>query len=144
MLHIYTDGACEPNPGPGSWAFIHVMDNKVILENCGFHPSTTNNRMEFSAAIQAIKSIPITQSVIIHSDSRLLVNTYQSWMHSWFKKGWKKKKGPVANLDLVKELWDLKHQYQLINFQWIKAHNGHIWNEYVDEMCSWSLLRRRQ
>jgi len=131
-MEIYTDGACHPNPGKGSWAFIVVNNNTLLHENYGLVEETTNNRMELKAVIEAIKYCE-GKSLTIYSDSLLTVNTYNEWMHKWVKKGFKKKK----NVDLVKELLELYSPE--INLKHIKAHNGHIWNEYVDGICNKSL-----
>lgn len=132
---IFTDGACSGNPGPGGWGFVWVENNQIIQEKSGFNPDTTNNRMEFTALIHALE-VSIGKEVTIYSDSNLGVKTYNEWMEGWAKKGWKRKTGPIANLDLVQKLYELKPQCPEVKIQWIKAHVGHRWNEYADGLAT--------
>lgn len=135
---IFTDGACSGNPGPGGWGYVWVKNNEVIDEKSGFDEQTTNNRMEFTALIHAIEA-SAGQEVTIFSDSNLGVKTYNEWMEGWASKGWKRKTGPIANLDLVQKLYDLKSQFPQVKIEWIKAHVGHRWNEYADQLATKSL-----
>ena len=135
---IYTDGGCSPNPGPGGWGYVVVGDNRPIYESFGGEAQTTNNRMELTAIIEALnycqKHAEQFDTATIYSDSNLCVQTYNTWMEGWEKRGWKRAKGPVENLDLVKQLAALKKQSRSINLAWIKAHNGETWNEYADRL----------
>ena len=135
QIEIYTDGGCDPNPGKGAWAFVIIENNKIKKEMWGTDEETTNNRMEYSALINALKHIDENQQVKAFSDSKLLVMTFNEWMMKWEQKSWKKKE-PIKNLDLVKQLFELKQQKPLVKLSWVKAHNGNKWNEYVDQLCS--------
>ena len=138
---IYTDGACDPNPGPGGWGFIlrHVTSGKE-MEQSGAERDTTNNRMEFTALIEAYEALPEDASVTVFSDSQLCVKTVNEWAAGWEARGWKRKTGPIANLELVKELYALANAHPQAKLQWIKAHDGSRWNEYADALASASLL----
>jgi len=128
---IYTDGCCIPNPGNGSYGYIKVFNNVLLSESVKLESNTTNNRMEYRAVIDAMKSCSVDDEVTIYSDSQLLVNTYNKWMEDWDLKGKLEKK---KNNDLVKELIVLKRKYKNINLNWIKGHSGHQWNEYIDSL----------
>lgn len=131
---IFTDGGARGNPGRGGWGFVYVINDKIQNEGWGGEDYTTNNRMELTAIIEALKTIgniPVT----LFSDSNLCVQTYNTWMEGWKAKGWHKK-GGVANLDLVKQLDELKQKCPLVKLQWLPAHTGIRWNEYVDRLAN--------
>lgn len=139
VLHIYTDGACVPNPGRGAWGYI-VFDNKDVMlkEKSGSNNLTTNNRMEYTAMLEVLKDYPHTE-VVIYSDSMLLIQTVTSWMHKWSRNGWMKKgkfkQEEVKNLDIVMLLF--KHYNPLYHkIKWVKGHDGIMGNEMVDDLCS--------
>jgi ribonuclease HI len=134
---IFTDGGCSPNPGPGGWAFVVVQNGIKQDEAFGGEHQTTNNRMELTAILRALeycRDKPLLEPVTLYADSDLCVQTYNSWMASWEARGWKRKTGPVENLDLVQQLAALKKQCPLVKVQWIKAHAGFRWNEYADRL----------
>ncbi|MGK7908326.1 MAG: ribonuclease H [Synechococcus sp.] len=135
---IYTDGGCSPNPGPGGWGYVVVENGEPVHECFGGEPHSTNNRMELTAIIEALnycqKNAEQWGKVTIYSDSNLCVQTYNTWMSGWEKRGWKRSKGPVVNLDLVKQLAAMKKRSSNIQLVWIKAHNGETWNEYADRL----------
>ena len=137
---IFTDGSCEGNPGPGGWGFVWVEDGEIVAESCGKDPDTTNNRMELSALIAAYEALPEDASVDIYSDSQLCVKTVNEWAAGWEKRGWRRKTGPIANLELVKKLYGLALAQPKVKLQWIKAHDGSRWNEYADALASSYLL----
>jgi ribonuclease HI len=140
---VFTDGACEGNPGPGGWAFAWVEDDRVRAEAHGSDPATTNNRMELTALIQAYKALPRDAAVTVYSDSQLCVNTINEWAEGWAARGWRRKTGPIANLELVQELYDLAGLHPKVSLQWIRAHDGSRWNEYVDALAN-TFLRERE
>lgn len=145
MIQIYTDGGCIPNPGNGAWAFVAVVDDEILLERCGFQENTTNNRMEYQAAIEALAfCIEHQHQAIVHSDSELLVNTYNTWMETWAKRNWKRGKREVKNLDLVKMLYSLKKDAVAVEVKWIKGHNNHQWNDYADALVGKTIGSKRQ
>ncbi len=137
---VFTDGSCDPNPGRGGWGFVWVRDDEIVQASKGFEPQTTNNRMELQALIEAYKVLPEDADVEIYSDSQLCVNTVTQWAAGWEKRGWKRKSGPIKNLELVQELYALANRHPSCKLEWIKAHDGSRWNEYVDALASAYML----
>ncbi len=138
---IFTDGSCDPNPGPGGWGMVWVEKGQIIEERHGHEGETTNNRMELQALIEAYLLLPEDKALTVYSDSQLAVNTINQWAAGWEKRGWKRKTGPIKNLELVQELWALSKQKPQIELKWIKAHDGSLWNEYADALAS-TYMRR--
>lgn len=135
-IQVFTDGACLGNPGPGGWAAIIVIDGvEQVIK--GHHPGkTTNNIMELTAAIRAVEALPIGCSALLSSDSKYVVQGMNQWMQNWKRKGWKTyDKKPVANLELWKAL-DALNSERSIEWQWVKAHDGHSENERVDALAN--------
>lgn len=139
---VFTDGSCEGNPGPGGWGYVWVEEGEVLSQDHGADSDTTNNRMELMALIQAYKKLPLDATLTIYSDSQLCVNTVNQWAAGWEKRGWKRKTGPIANLELVKELYQLAGRHENTTLAWIKAHDGSKWNEYADALAT-SYMRER-
>ncbi len=137
---VFTDGSCEGNPGPGGWGMVWVEDNQIVEEKFGADPATTNNRMELTALIAAYRILPEAAELSVYSDSQLCVKTVNEWAAGWEKRGWKRAKGPIANLELVRELYSLANAHPGVRLCWIKAHDGSRWNEYADALAS-SYLR---
>lgn len=133
---VFTDGGASPNPGPGGWGFVHVENGEIRHQGHGHSPDTTNNRMELTAIISAYKSLPADAKTIIFSDSNICVQTVNQWAASWEKRGWKRGGGPIANLELVQEMYALAKAHPGVKLQWIKAHNGWKWNEYADALAT--------
>lgn len=134
---IFTDGSCDPNPGPGGWAFVMVQDGVIQNEQCGGDRDTTNNRMEMTAIIRALDSLPADSTATIYSDSDLCIKTLTEWAKGWKAKGWQRKGGqPIANLDLVISAWEAKSEKPHVALQWVKAHDGSRWNEYADALAT--------
>jgi ribonuclease HI len=133
---VFTDGSCDPNPGPGGWGFVWVEDGEIVAEACGADPDTTNNRMELTALVHAYEALPDDGVVTVYSDSQLCVKTINEWAAGWEKRGWKRKTGPIKNLDLVKRLYTLARAKPDVELKWIKAHDGSRWNEYADALAS--------
>jgi ribonuclease HI len=92
--------------------------------------------MELTALINAFKSLPEDADLDIYSDSELCVKTLNEWAAAWEKRGWKRSSGPIANLELVQELYALKKAHAKVRVKWIKAHNGWLWNEYADSLAT--------
>lgn len=133
-ITIYTDGACHGNPGPGGWAALLIYEGhrKTIS---GGEKNSTNNRMEISAALEALKLLKNRSKVIIYTDSQYLRDGANEWMHKWKQNNWTRGKNPVKNVDL----WQaLEHEMSkhVVEFRWVKAHNGHPENELVDELAN--------
>ncbi len=135
-VNIYTDGACKGNPGAGGWSAILEYEGRE-KELCGGEKSTTNNRMELTAAIEGLKALKTPCKVILYSDSQYLVNAInKGWLESWKQKGWRKAdKSQVLNDDLWKALDALLSTHE-VEFVWVKGHDGHAYNERCDELAS--------
>ncbi len=133
---VFTDGASHPNPGPGGWGAVYVKDGEVVGQAYGHEPDTTNNRMELTALIAGFKLVPPGTEAVVWTDSQLCVNTITKWAAGWKKNGWKRKTGPIKNLELVQELYALHVQRPELELRWIKAHSGLRWNEYADSLAT--------
>jgi ribonuclease HI len=133
---VFTDGSCEGNPGPGGWGVVWVEDDEIIEQKHGHDPATTNNRMELRALITAFQMLPADATLTVFSDSELCVKTLNEWAAGWEQRGWRRKSGPIANLELVKELWASKRAHPNVRVQWIRAHDGSRWNEYADALAN--------
>ena len=137
---VFTDGGSVPNPGPGGWGAVYVRDGEVVAEAHGHEDDTTNNRMELTALIEAAELVPDGETVTVYSDSRLAVQTITEWAAGWEKRGWKRKSGPVENLELVKKAYYAYRRRPELKLEWIAAHSGYKWNEYADALASrWRL-----
>ncbi len=135
VVYIYTDGSCLGNPGPGGWAFIlryDGVDNEI--EGSEGEYSTTNNRMELMAVIQSLTVLDQASNVKLSADSKYVLNGMMQWMPGWKAKGWKKKGGPIKNLDLWKKLDQLMTKHT-IDTNWVKGHAGHNENERCDDLA---------
>lgn len=133
---VFTDGSCEGNPGPGGWGMVWVEEDEVVAQDFGSDPDTTNNRMELRALIAAYQALPADATVTLYSDSQICVKTVNEWAAGWERRGWRRSKGPIANLELVKELYALANAHPNATLAWIKAHDGSRWNEYADALAS--------
>ncbi|RIL04768.1 MAG: ribonuclease HI [Proteobacteria bacterium] len=133
---IFTDGSARPNPGPGGWGLVYVKDGEIIEQRHGHDQDTTNNRMELTALINAYSLLPQGESIDIYSDSELCVKTINEWAPAWKRNGWRRKSGPIKNLEMVQELYALHQAHPNVKLKWIKAHNGWLWNEYADSLAT--------
>ena len=133
---LFTDGSAVPNPGPGGWGVVWVTDGEVREQRYGSDPQTTNNRMELTALIEAFKLLPEDATEVVHTDSRLCVDTITKWAPNWERNGWKKKGGEIKNLELVQELLALARAHPNCELRWIAAHSGNRWNEYADSLAT--------
>jgi ribonuclease HI len=132
---VFTDGGCEGNPGPGGWGFVWVENDRIVTQGSGAASHTTNNRMELTALIEAFKALPSDSDAIVYSDSKLCVDTINVWAAGWERRGWRRKGGPIKNLELVQELYRLSRDRDDVELRWIKAHDGSRWNEYADALA---------
>jgi ribonuclease HI len=131
---IHTDGACSGNPGPGGWGAI-LQFKGATWELLGGAPATTNNRMELTAAIEALAALKRPSQVELHTDSEYLRNGITQWIHSWRKNGWKtRERKPVKNDDLWKALDSLISTHK-VDFRWVRGHAGHDLNERADALA---------
>ena len=131
---IYTDGACSGNPGRGGWGAVLISNNneEYLSGNCIM---TTNNKMELTAAIQALQSIKAKSDIEIHTDSQYVKNGINLWINNWKKNGWKNAaKKPVANKDLWIALDNCVTSHNVLWF-WVKGHSGNHYNEIADKLA---------
>lgn len=136
QVEIYTDGACRGNPGPGGWGAILVYRGKE-KELSGGEETTTNNRMELRAAIEALRALKEPCRVTLTSDSKYLVDAVTlGWARAWRSKGWKKAdRSPALNSDLWEQLLALLEQHE-VTLVWVKGHDGHPYNERCDRLAT--------
>lgn len=132
---IYTDGACRGNPGPGGWgALLQFGQHEKQL--WGGAPDTTNNRMELTAAIEALAALSESCEVDITTDSVYVKDGITRWLSGWKKKGWKTaSKQPVKNQDLWRQL-DALVEKHTVHWHWVKGHSGHPENELADQLAN--------
>ncbi|MFM2410159.1 MAG: hypothetical protein RL481_987 [Pseudomonadota bacterium] len=134
-VDIFTDGACKGNPGPGGWGAI-IRYGVHEKEISGGEPDTTNNRMEMTAAIHALKLLIEPCEVTLHTDSKYLIDGITRWVDGWQRNGWKNaSKQPVRNADLWHDLIEAAAGHQ-IEWMWVKGHSGHPENERADRLAS--------
>jgi ribonuclease HI len=132
---IYTDGACKGNPGPGGWG-VWLSSGGHSKELCGGEPQTTNQRMELTAAIQALAALKRPCTVVLHTDSKYVLQGITSWIHGWKRNGWKNSaKQPVKNADLWRRL-DEESARHRIDWQWVKGHSGDHGNDRADALAN--------
>ncbi len=133
---IYTDGGCQPNPGPGGWAAILLPQPGDPVELSGRAEDSTNNRMEITAALEALQSLETPSDVELITDSTYLKNGITQWISGWRRRGWRTaSKQPVKNQDLWQAL-DRATQRHQIRWRWTKGHAGDRWNERADELAT--------
>ena len=134
MIDIYTDGACSGNPGPGGWGAI-LRKDATEKELFGGEALTTNNRMEMTAVIEALRALKTPVEARVHTDSQYVQKGISEWIHGWKRRGWKTaNKEPVKNEDLWRELDRLAAQHR-IEWIWVKGLAGHVENERADELA---------
>lgn len=133
-IEIYTDGACSGNPGPGGYGAI-LKYGEVEKEIWGCERETTNNRMEMTAVIEALRLLSRPCKIRIVTDSNYVVKGMTQWIFGWVKRNWTNaQKKPVLNRDLWEQLLELCRPHD-IEWQWIKGHDGHRENERCDKMA---------
>lgn len=128
---VYTDGACRGNPGPGGWGWVVPGGPR----ESGGSPQTTNQRMELTAVLEAVRSLD--GPLVVHSDSTYVVNCFRDrWWEGWIRRGWRNsQKKPVANRDLWEPLINLVLSRD-IDFVWVKGHAGDTWNDEADRLAT--------
>lgn len=143
ILEIYTDGACKGNPGIGGWGVLmrYGVHEKVLN---GALAHTTNNQMELTAVIEALRAIKRPCPIRITTDSVYVKNGITSWINNWKRNGWQTaNKQPVQNKELWQALDLLVHRYS-IEWHWIKGHSGHLGNEMADRLANEAIEKLRQ
>ena len=142
QVTIYSDGSSRGNPGPGGFGtVIHYVDPKGelhVLELTKGYEKTTNNRMELLGVISGLEALTKPCDVKVVSDSKYVIDAFnQKWIDSWVKNNWKRKSGPVLNVDLWERLLKAMEPHN-VTFEWIKGHAGHPENERCDELATTS------
>ncbi len=142
-ITIYTDGACSGNPGKGGWGAILIYKsknseghfNEIKKKISGHEEFTTNNKMELTAVIEALKNIKKTSNIELFTDSKYVLDGFTKWLPNWQKNGWKSSnKNKVKNIELWKELFNLSLQHS-INWHWVKGHSDNNLNNEVDKLA---------
>ncbi|QQO10673.1 ribonuclease HI [Breznakiella homolactica] len=145
-IDIYTDGACSGNPGPGGWAYVVLEKDgagkeTVLAENSGAEKETTNNRMELTAAVEALRALRDIpglrpETLTVYTDSQYVQKGITTWVHSWKRNGWRTaSKDPVKNRDLWMTLDELNSAFSP-RWQWVRGHAGNKYNEQCDRMAT--------
>ena len=134
-VEIYTDGACRGNPGPGGWGVL-LISGKRRKTLHGGALDTTNNRMELTAVIEALNALKGKQRVVLHSDSKYVLEGISRWIDGWKNRGWKTAaKKPVKNQDLWQAL-DRARERHVIDWKWVQGHAGDPGNEEADALAN--------
>ena len=141
VYKIYTDGGCSGNPGPGGWAFVIIMNTfqgeQIIAQNKGAQSDTTNNKMELTAVIEALRELKRTDAprrAAVFTDSQYVQKGITEWIKTWKRNSWRTSdKKPVKNQELWIELDSLASEFS-INWEWVKGHAGNEYNELCDQM----------
>ncbi len=142
-IEVFTDGACSGNPGIGGWGAV-LRYGKAEKELCGAHDATTNNRMEMTAVISALKALKEPCEVDLYTDSQYVMKGATEWMDGWVKNGWRTaNKKPVQNSDLWQEIFHLKRTHRII-WHWVKGHAGHPENERCDLLARTALQELKE
>ncbi len=135
MIEIYTDGACKGNPGPGGWGALLKWGGHE-KELWGGEALTTNNRMELTAVIEALRAVRRREPVTVHTDSQYVQRGVTEWLKSWKARGWKTAdRKPVKNVDLWQQLDELLVGHD-IRWRWVRGHSGHDGNERADALAN--------
>ncbi|MDR3521706.1 MAG: ribonuclease HI [Acidocella sp.] len=135
VVEIWTDGGCRPNPGPGGWAAILVFKG-TTRELSGGEVETTNNRMELTAAAEALEALKRPCKVVLNTDSEYLKNGITRWHTGWVRKNWRNAAGdPVKNMDLWRRILDAAKPHE-IEWRWVKGHSGNPMNDRADELAT--------
>jgi ribonuclease HI len=140
-VDIFTDGACQGNPGPGGWAAI-LVSGQHRREVSGYASATTNNRMELQAALEGLRNLKQPCEVDLYTDSQYLKKGMESWLSKWKKNGWRTaSKEPVKNADLWEAL-EAEASKHTMRWHWVKGHAGHVENERCDFLANEAIRRR--
>ena len=135
LVEIWTDGGCKPNPGPGGWAAI-LKRGPIEKELTGGDRTTTNNRMELTAAAAALEALTRPCKVVVHTDSEYVRNGITRWSTGWVRRNWRNASGdPVANMDLWRRLLEAVKPHD-IEWKWVRGHAGDVMNERADRLAT--------
>ena len=134
VVDIWTDGACSGNPGPGGWGAV-LVSGETEKEISGAEGATTNNRMELTAAIEALNALKKPCQVRVHTDSQYVKNGVTQWIHNWKRKGWRTADNkPVANADLWQAL-EAAEARHTVEWRWVKGHADDVMNNRADALA---------
>lgn len=143
VVEIWTDGGCKPNPGPGGWGVL-LRYKGTERELSGGETATTNNRMELTAAAEALEALKRPCVVSLHTDSEYVRNGITRWHTGWVRRNWRNASGdPVANMDLWRRLLDAAKPHD-VSWHWVKGHSGVPENERVDQLATEARIRIEQ
>jgi ribonuclease HI len=144
QYHLYCDGSCLGNPGPGGWVYRVRQGRRVIREQSGTEQNTTNSRMELRAAIEGLKSIPSASNVVVVSDSRYLISGMTDLLLLWQARNWRSSNGPaIRNQALWQELIAVSRRHN-VSWQWVRGHSGVPEQESVDRLAAAAAARAAQ
>lgn len=138
---VYTDGGCDPNPGVGGWGAV-LMYGDHRKELSGGAMESTNNRMELTAAIEALASLKRPCAVELHTDSEYVQKGITQWLPGWKRNNWRRKTGPIKNIDLWQRLDEEAARHD-IKWVWVRGHAGDVENERCDELAAMEIRRRK-
>lgn len=138
---IYSDGGCEGNPGPGGWAAILIC-GPARKEISGACPATTNNRMELTAAVEALRALKEACEVDFHTDSQYVRQGMTEWLPGWKARGWRRGKQPLKNVDLWQAL-DAEAARHVVRWHWVRGHSMQAENERCDRLAAETIARLR-
>ncbi|MFV0626444.1 MAG: ribonuclease HI [Alphaproteobacteria bacterium] len=143
-IEIFTDGACSGNPGAGGWGAL-LRYKATERELSGYEEQTTNNRMELTAAIEALKALKEKCFITLYTDSKYVMDGVNEWMKNWKANGWRttNKKSEVKNIDLWQQLDEQVSKHE-IHWIWVKGHNGHEENERVDKLAREEIIKNKK
>ncbi len=141
-LHVFTDGACDPNPGPGGWAFVAIKNGATIHSEIGSDAAATNNRMEMQAVIAALRWMQVNgcAAAQVHSDSQYCVKGANEWRHGWARKNWMRGENLIPNADLWQQMSAILDAFP-VSLNWIPGHSGIAGNEAADRLACDALKR---
>ncbi|WP_374251743.1 ribonuclease H [Xanthobacter sp.] len=144
MIVAYADGSALDNPGPGGWAAVIVAADGTQLTLSGGEDHTTNNRMELTAATEALRALPADVPSVLHLDSQYVVKGATIWRKGWERRGWKNSAGkPVANPDLWQVLYAVLDTRPMATLKWVRGHAGNRLNEIVDRLARAEAEKRK-
>lgn len=144
-LHVFTDGACDPNPGPGGWAFVAIKNGATIHSEIGSDAAATNNRMEMQAVIAALRWMQANgcAAAQVHSDSQYCVKGANEWRHGWARKNWMRGENLIPNADLWQRMSAIMDAVS-VSLNWVPGHSGIAGNEAADRLACDALKRGLQ
>lgn len=144
MIVAYADGSALGNPGPGGWAAVILAEDGTMRPLTGGEDHTTNNRMELTAATEALRALPADVPSVLHLDSQYVVNGATIWRKGWERNGWKNaSRKPLPNLDLWQALYAILDTRPLATFKWVRGHAGNPLNETADRLARAEAEKRR-